>query len=264
MTRWMRVKHDENIKFGILDGELITGHTGVKFDEPTPTEESLQLDSVEVLTPCLSSKIIGLWNNFGAAAAKNDLERPPEPLYFYKPSSGVLAPGGTIVRPESYDGRVIFEGELGVVIGKRCKDVSMAEVDDYVLGYTCVNDATALDIISEDSSFAQWSRAKSFDTFTPFGPVIATDLDTQSLQVTSTLNGKIRQDYPVSDMFFSPLELVQRISRGMTLLPGDIITCGTSLGALAMKPGSVIEIHINGIGTLSNTFGGDDEGAAHP
>ena len=140
----------------------------------------------------------------------------------------------------------------------------MEEVEDYVYGYTCVNDVTALDIISEDPSFAQWSRAKSFDTFTPFGPVVATDLDIQSLQVTSTLNGKILQDYPVNDMFFSPLELVQRISRGMTLLPGDIITCGTSLGALAMKPGSVIEIHINGIGTLSNTFGGDDEGEAHP
>ena len=264
MTQWIRVKHDENIKFGTLVDGQINVYTGNKFDEPTPTEESLPLDSVEVLTPCLSSKIIGLWNNFGAAAAKNDLERPPEPLYFYKPSSGVLAPGGTIVRPESYDGRVIFEGELGVVIGKRCKDVPMEEVEDYVYGYTCVNDVTALDIISEDPSFAQWSRAKSFDTFTPFGPVVATDLDIQSLQVTSTLNGKIRQDYPVSDMFFSPLELVQRISRGMTLLPGDIITCGTSLGALPMKPGSTIEIHIDGIGTLSNTFGEGDGGEAHP
>jgi len=254
----MRVKHDENIKFGTLDGELITVHTGDKFDEPTPTTEILSLDSVEVLTPCLNSKIIGLWNNFGAAAAKNDLERPPEPLYFYKPSSGTLPPGGTIVRPESYDGKVIFEGELGVVIGRRCKDVLMQEVEDYVYGYTCVNDVTALDIISEDPSFAQWSRAKSFDTFTPFGPVVATDLDVQSLQVTSTLNGKVLQDYPVSDMFFSPLELVQLISRGMTLLPGDVIACGTSLGAQPMKPDATIEIHIDGIGTLSNTFGQDD------
>ncbi len=255
MTRWMRVKHDENIKFGALVDGQITVHSGDKFDEPTPTTEILQLDSVEVLTPCLCSKIIGLWNNFGAAAAKNDLERPPEPLYFYKPSSGTLAPGGTIVRPDSYDGRVIFEGELGVVIGKRCKNISLEEANDYVYGYTCVNDVTALDIISEDPSFAQWSRAKSFDTFTPFGPVVATDLDTQSLQVTSTLNGKVQQDYPVSDMFLSPLELVQLISRGMTLLPGDIITCGTSLGALPMEPGATIDIHIEGIGTLSNTFG---------
>jgi 2-keto-4-pentenoate hydratase/2-oxohepta-3-ene-1,7-dioic acid hydratase in catechol pathway len=254
MTKWIRVKHNEDIKFGTLDNDQISVHTGDMFDGPTPTSESIPLASVEVLTPCLPTKIIGLWNNFGAVAAKNGLDRPPEPLYFYKPPSGILAPGGTIARPESYDDSVIFEGELGVVIGKRCKDVSMAEVDGCVLGYTCLNDATALPIISEDPSFAQWSRAKSFDTFTPFGPVIATDLDPQSLQVTSRLNGKVRQDYPVNDMFFSPLELVQRISRGMTLLPGDIITCGTSLGAVPMGPGSTIEIHIEGIGTLSNTF----------
>ena len=257
MTQWIRVKHNDDIKFGILDDGKISIHTGDMFDGPSPTSESIPLASVEILTPCLPSKIIGLWNNFGAVAAKNDLDRPPEPLYFYKPPSGILAPGGIIVGPDSYDGRVFFEGELGVVIGKSCKDVSMGEVDDYILGYTCVNDATAFQIISEDPSFPQWSRAKSFDTFTPFGPVIATDLDTQSLQVMALLNGKVRQDYPVSDMFFSPQELVQRISRGMTLLPGDIITCGTSLGALPMKPGCTIEIHIDGIGTLSNRF---DEG----
>ena len=257
MTQWIRVEHDGNTKFGTLDDGQISVHTGNMFDGPSPTTESIPLDSVDVLTPCLPTKIIGLWNNFGAVAAKNDLDRPTEPLYFYKPVSGILAPGGTIVQPESYDGRVFFEGELGVVIGKSCKDVSMAEVHDYVLGYTCVNDATAFQIISEDPSFAQWSRAKSFDTFTPFGPVIATDLDAHSLQVTARLNGKIRQDYPVKDMFFSPLELVQRISRGMTLLPGDIITCGTSLGALPMKRGSTIEIRIDGIGTLTNIFAED-------
>ena len=258
MTQWIRVKFNGDIKFGDLDNGQVSVHSGDMFDGPTPTSETIPLSSVEVLTPCLPTKIIGLWNNFGAVAAKNDLDQPPEPLYFFKPPSGILAPGGTIIRPKSYDGRVFFEGELGVVIGKRCKDVSMAEVAEYVLGYTCVNDATALQIISEDPSFPQWSRAKSFDTFTPFGPVIATDLDPQSLQVTAQLNGKIRQDYPVNDMFFSPLELVQRISRGMTLLPGDIITCGTSLGALPMKPGSTVEIHIDGIGTLSNTFAEDD------
>ena len=258
MTQWIRVKHNEDIKFGSLDNGQISVHSGDMFDGPSPTSESIPLASVEVLTPCLPTKIIGLWNNFGAAAAKNGLDRPSEPLYFYKPPSGILAPGGTIVRPESYDGNVIFEGELGVVIGKRCMDVSMAEVDDFVLGYTCVNDATALPIIFEDPSFPQWSRAKSFDTFTPFGPVIATDLDPESLQVTAELNGEVLQDYPVSDMFFSPLELVQRISRGMTLLPGDIITCGTSLGAVPMELGNTVDIRIDGIGTLSNTFAEGD------
>ena len=259
MTQWIRFKHNGDIKFGTLDNGHISVHSGDMFDGPSPTSETIPLDSVEVLTPCLPTKIIGLWNNFGAAATKNDLARPDEPLYFFKPASGILAPGAAIIRPESVDGRVIFEGELGVVIGKRCKNVSMADVADHVLGYTCVNDATALDILFEDPSFPQWSRAKSFDTFTPFGPVIATDLDTQPLQVTAEMNGKVRQDYPVNDMFFSPLELVQRISRGMTLLPGDIITCGTSLGALPMKAGSTVDIHIDGIGTLSNTFAEGDE-----
>jgi len=254
MTQWIRVKHNNSMKFGALEDGNISVHTGDMFDGAAPTSESIPLSSVEVLAPCAPTKIIGLWNNFGAAATKNGWDRPPEPLYFYKPPSGILAPGAAITRPASYDGRVFFEGELGVVIGKRCKDISAAEVDDCVLGYTCVNDATGFDILKEDPSFAQWSRAKSFDTFTPFGPVIATDLDTESLQVRSVLNGKVRQDYPVSDMFFSPSELVQRISRGMTLLPGDIITCGTSLGAAPMKPGSTIDIHIDGIGTLSNTF----------
>ena len=256
MTQWIRVNHNGDIKFGTLDSGTISVYEGDMFDGPSPTSEIIPLDSVEILTPCLPSKIIGLWNNFGAVATKNDLDRPAEPLYFYKPPSGILAPGGAIVQPASYDGKVFFEGELGVVIGKPCKDVSMEEVDDYVLGYTCVNDATAFQIISEDPSFAQWSRAKSFDTLTPFGPVIATDLDAESLRVTSRLNGEVRQDYPVNDMFFSPLELVQRISRGMTLLPGDLITCATSLGAQPMEPGSTIEIHIDGIGTLSNTFDG--------
>ena len=252
MTQWIRFKHDNDVKFGVLEEGNVSVHTGNMFGDASPTTESVPSSSVEVLAPCLPTKIIGLWNNFGAAATKNGLDRPPEPLYFYKPPSGIIAPGATIVRPESYDGRVFFEGELGVVIGKSCKDVSASEVDDCIFGFTCVNDATAFDIINEDSSFAQWSRAKSFDTFTPLGPVIATDLDAESLKVTSVLNGKVRQDYPVSDMFFSPRELVQRISRGMTLLPGDIITCGTSLGAVPMKPGSTIDIQIEGIGTLSN------------
>jgi 2-keto-4-pentenoate hydratase/2-oxohepta-3-ene-1,7-dioic acid hydratase in catechol pathway len=209
------------------------------FAESVPTGGTLPLDSVEVQAPCLPTKIIGLWNNFAEAAAKNGLDEPEEPLYFFKPPSTVLAPGGTILRPESYDGRVFFEGELGVVIGKACREVSEAEVEDVVLGYTCVNDATAFEIISEDPSFAQWSRAKSFDTFTPLGPVIATDLDTDALQVTVRMNGKVRQDYPVSDMFFPPRKLVERISRG----------------ARPMRPGSTVEVEIDGIGTLTNTFG---------
>ena len=263
MTQWIRVEHDGDIKFGTLDDGQISVHAGDMFDGPRPTPETIPLASVEVLTPCRPTKMIGVWNNLGAAAIKQGLTKPDEPLYFFKPPSCFLAPGGVIVRPRSYGGKVLYEGELGVVIGKRCRDVSATQVDECVLGYTCVNDVAAVEIIHEDPSFPQWGRAKSFDTFGPFGPVIATDLDPQSLQVTTRLNGRVRQDYPVSDMFFSPLELVQRISRDMTLLPGDIISCGTSTGALPMKSGSTIDIRIDGIGTLSNSFA-ENQGGAHP
>jgi 2-keto-4-pentenoate hydratase/2-oxohepta-3-ene-1,7-dioic acid hydratase in catechol pathway len=119
-----------------------------------------------------------------------------------------------------------------------------------------VNDVTALDLIGEDSSFAQWTRAKSFDTFGAFGPVIATGLDPDVLGVKTLVGGKVRQDYPVADMIFTPRELVSLVSRGMTLVPGDVIACGTSLGAMPMRPGVEIEVAIDGIGVLSNTLFG--------
>jgi 2-keto-4-pentenoate hydratase/2-oxohepta-3-ene-1,7-dioic acid hydratase in catechol pathway len=123
-----------------------------------------------------------------------------------------------------------------------------------IFGYTCVNDVTAFEIITEDESFPQWCRAKSFDTFAPIGPVIARGLDPDGLTVQTRVGGKVRQDYPVSDMFFSPRQLVSLISRGMTLLPGDVIACGTSTGAMPMRPGVTIEVEIAGIGVLANAL----------
>jgi len=141
------------------------------------------------------------------------------------------------------------------VIGKPCNNVSDEEAADYVFGYTCINDVTAADIISKDPTFAQWSRAKSFDTFGVFGPVIATGLDPDTLVVRTVLNGSERQNYPVSDMIFSPLQIVSRVSRDMTLLPGDIIACGTSVGVGPMRGArDSVEVSIEGIGKLSNTL----------
>jgi 2-keto-4-pentenoate hydratase/2-oxohepta-3-ene-1,7-dioic acid hydratase in catechol pathway len=125
---------------------------------------------------------------------------------------------------------------------------------DHVLGYTCANDVTMADVLHRDPSFAQWVRAKGFDTFCPFGPVVATGLDPERLVVKTTLNGELRQDYPISDMRFSVRELVSRISQDMTLHPGDLILCGTSVGVGSMKPGSSIEVEIEGIGKLANRF----------
>ena len=160
-----------------------------------------------------------------------------------------------MARPPSYDGRVVYEGELGIVIGKPCSNASEAEAADAIFGYTCVNDITAGDIITRDSTFAQWVRAKSFDGFGPFGPVIATDIDPATLVVKTLLNGDERQNYPVADMVFPPARLVSLISRDMTLLPGDLICCGTSLGVGAMKEAeNDVRVSIEGIGCLENRF----------
>jgi 2-keto-4-pentenoate hydratase/2-oxohepta-3-ene-1,7-dioic acid hydratase in catechol pathway len=198
--------------------------------------------------------MIALWNNFHALAAKLGQPEPEEPLYFLKAENSFLASGETIRRPSSYDGKVVYEGELGIVIGRTCKEVSEDDAEGCIFGYTCINDVTALELINKDPTFAQWTRAKSFDSFGVFGPVIATGIDPETLTVKTLLNGRERQNYPVSDMIFPPRRQVSLISHDMTLNPGDIICCGTSLGVLPMRPGTTVEVVIEGIGTLTNTF----------
>lgn len=254
MSRWIRFRHGGHTKFGTLLEDKISIFKGNMFAEPTKTAETVSPEDIEYLTPCQPTKIIGLVNNFHAAAEKQGLPIPEEPLYFFKPPSCYLPHKGEIVQPRSPIGRVIYEGEIGIVIGKTCRDVEAAEVDSCIFGYTCANDVTAMQLIHRDGSFAQWSRAKSFDTFGAFGPTIKTGIDPGKLTIQSILNGRVRQDYPVSDMIFSPHELVIRLSRDMTLVQGDLIICGTSVGVLPMKPGSTIEIQIEGIGTLENTY----------
>ncbi|MFQ5760087.1 MAG: fumarylacetoacetate hydrolase family protein [Acidiferrobacterales bacterium] len=254
MTHWVRFEDRGETKFGTLQNDVITIHLGDIFTTAEPTSETVALDEVKILTPTAASKMVALWNNFHAMAAKFNLAIPEEPLYFIKSTGSFLASGETIRPPASYDGRVVFEGELGVVIGTVCTAVAEADADRFIFGYTCVNDVTAFELINKDSSFAQWTRAKSFDTFGPFGPIIATGLNPAELSIKTILNGEERQNYPVSDMIFSPAKLVSLISKDMTLFPGDVITCGTSLGAGSMKPGSTIEVVIDGIGCLSNSF----------
>ena len=254
MEHWIRFEHQGKVGFGTLEGDVIHRYEGDMLNNPSAMGETVTLGDVKVLIPTEPRQMIGLWNNFKALGEKLGLEVPPEPLYFLKSPSCYLADGEHIPRPASYDGKVIFEGELAIVIGKRCKGVSEAEAKDYVFGYTCINDVTAVEILKRDASFDQWSRCKSFDGFGVFGPVIATGLDPAGLSVRAVLNGDERQNYPVSDMHFSPLQIVSRISQDITLMPGDVIACGTSVGVGSMKPGSTIEISIEGIGTLRNTF----------
>ena len=239
--------------FGLLQGQEIAQYQGDMFGQAAATGQFVKLSDVTVLMPCVPTKVVALWNNFKALGEKLQLSAPPEPLYFLKSPNSWLNPGENIKKP-ACDGKIVYEGELGIVIGKTAAGVPEHEALAHVFGYTCANDVTHAEILNRDASFAQWVRAKGFDTFCPLGPVIATGLDPQALVVTTKLNGELRQNYPVSDMRFSVAQLVSKISHDMTLLPGDIILCGTSIGVGSMKPGSDVEIEIAGIGSLSNKF----------
>nr|WP_227494175.1 fumarylacetoacetate hydrolase family protein [Ramlibacter pallidus] len=250
---WMRFVHDGTERFGTLEGSRVRFWHGNLFDYPERGDRTASLADVRLLTPVQPSKVIALWNNFQALGDKLKLDAPAEPLYLVKTPNSYLAPGGTIRHPGG-GVKVVFEGELGIVIGRTAKDVREDAAMAHVFGYTCANDVTVADILHRDPSFPQWVRAKSFDTFCPFGPCVASGLDPATLQVRTLLDGQVRQDYPISDMRFSVAQLVSLISRDMTLLPGDVILCGTSVGVGSMKPGSTVEVEIPGIGRLGNRF----------
>jgi 2-keto-4-pentenoate hydratase/2-oxohepta-3-ene-1,7-dioic acid hydratase in catechol pathway len=254
MAHWIRFEHQGRIGFGVLENDSINIHSGDMFAGAQASGETVSLAAVKVLIPTQPSKMIALWNNFRALAVKQGSPIPAHPLYLLKGNNSFLAHGETIRVPASYSGKVVYEGELGIVIGKRCTAVSEAQAPDCIFGYTCINDVTAADIIHKDATFAQWVRSKSFDTFGVFGPVVATGLDPATLTVKTILDDQERQNYPVTDMIFPPASLVSLISRDMTLEPGDVIACGTSVGVGSMKPGIRISVVIDGIGTLSNRY----------
>jgi 2-keto-4-pentenoate hydratase/2-oxohepta-3-ene-1,7-dioic acid hydratase in catechol pathway len=255
MSSWIRFRHEGAAGFGTLTPAGVRVHDGEMFGYPRPNGRVLPLCDIELLAPTVPSKIVALWNNFQALAAKLNQPKPPEPLYLLKATTSIAAPGAVIRRPASYDGKTTYEGELGIVIGKTCSAVSVEEADDFIFGYTCVNDITANDILSRDPTFAQWARSKSIDGYGPFGPVIATDVCPAKLVVRTILNGVERQNYPIADMIFGVQELVSKISQDMTLLPGDLICCGTSIGVGVMKePVNTVTVAIDGIGELTNEF----------
>jgi len=194
------------------------------------------------------SKIIGIGQNYRAHAAEMGKGIPEEPLMFLKPPSAVIADGMPIERPAGYE-RVDYEGELGVVIGKRAHRVSRDQALAYVHGFTCVNDVTVRDLQKKDG---QWTRAKGFDTFCPIGPRVVSGLDPSNLRVTTRVNGQVRQDSSTSDLIFDVPTLISFVSQHMTLEPGDVISTGTPSGVGNLNPGDVVEVEISGIGVLRN------------
>jgi 2-keto-4-pentenoate hydratase/2-oxohepta-3-ene-1,7-dioic acid hydratase in catechol pathway len=204
-----------------------------------------------LLPPCAPSKIVCVGRNYAEHAKELGNEVPSEPLIFLKPPSSLIASGDAIVYPKLSQ-RVDFEGELGVVIGKRARNVASAQAGEYILGYTCVNDVTARDLQKKDG---QWTRGKGFDTFCAVGPCLIPreEADFKSFRVRTLVNGETKQDAPVTDMLFDVNAIIAYVSAFMTLEPGDLIATGTPPGVGPLQPGSKVQIEIAGIGVLENT-----------
>lgn len=219
-------------------------------DVPTRRMDPLALTDAVLLAPVSPSKIVCVGRNYREHAAELGNEVPAEPLLFFKPPSSLLAPGAKVRRPSLAE-RVDYEGELGVVIARKCYQLSADEdVRPYILGYTCVNDVTARDLQKKD---VQFTRAKSFDTFCPVGPLVTNEIDPWAgINVETRVNGTVRQQGNTRDFIF-PLDAVIRyISQVMTLMPGDLIPSGTPQGVGPVVAGDVMEVTVEGIGTLSN------------
>ncbi len=247
-----RFKHGDRTIFGIIKGKEIVPIKEKRISEImetiTPEGEPLTFRDIKFLSPTRPTKIVAVGLNYKAHAEEMGKPLPEEPLLFMKPSTAVISNKMKIIKPKMSQ-RVDYEGELAVVIGRKCKKVSPEEAPDYILGYSCFNDVTARDLQQKD---VQYTRAKSFDTFAPYGPWINTDIDPIGLKITTRVNGEVKQEGNTEDMIFSPFELVSFISQIMTLLPGDVIATGTPPGVGPLQAGDRVEVEIEGIGTLIN------------
>lgn len=232
----IRFRYGGNVHSGTLTGEIIESK-GSKY----------HLGEVELLAPTAPSKVICVGLNYTEHARELKMAIPDEPIIFLKPPTSVIGPDANIALPPS-SSRVDYEGELAVVIGKRCKNIRANEAERYILGYTCFNDVTARDLQQKDG---QWTRAKSFDTFAPIGPCIA-QIDPGNADITTKVNGVVRQSSNTSDLIFDVPVLVEFISHIMTLELGDVIATGTPPGVGALKEGDLVEVEIEGIGVLKN------------
>jgi 2-keto-4-pentenoate hydratase/2-oxohepta-3-ene-1,7-dioic acid hydratase in catechol pathway len=245
----VRYREGNLIKWGVMEEDSIREMEGDPFGHFHLTPKAKDLQEVKLLSPCLPSKIVALGLNYRDHAEEMKIALSKEPLLFLKPSTSVIGPGEAIVYPEMSK-RVDYEAELAVVIRKVAKAVPVERTAEYILGYTCFNDVTARDLQPKDG---QWTKAKGFDTFSPIGPWIVTDIDPHHLEISSYLNGERHQHSNTKNLVFGPYHLVSFISHIMTLLPGDVIATGTPSGIGPMAVGDKIDIVIERIGTLSNT-----------
>jgi len=230
----------KNGKVGKIDGS--------PFEQFSRFEAETAITEVELLSPVEPSKIVCVGRNYAAHAAEHDAEVPEVPLIFLKPPSTIIPHGGTILLPPQSQ-QVEHEGELAVVIGKTGRWIPPEEAQDFIFGYTIANDVSARDLQFQDG---QWTRGKGFDTFCPLGPWIETDFDPADAMVTCHVNDEMRQMASTRDMVFNVRQLVAYASSVMTMFPGDILLTGTPAGVNTLQDGDIVEVAIEGIGTLRN------------
>jgi 2-keto-4-pentenoate hydratase/2-oxohepta-3-ene-1,7-dioic acid hydratase in catechol pathway len=261
--KYCRFQFNDQAHYGLI--ESVAGHETILRILLTPPEEAdgdmeslrtrkieyIALEQATLLPPVRPSKIVCIGRNYREHAEELGHEVPKEPLLFLKATSALLAPGGTVRRPKISE-RVDHEGELGVVIGKTCYQPGVDEdIRPYILGYTCVNDVTARDLQNKDG---QWSRSKGFDTFCPVGPLVTDEIDPWAgIEVETRVNGTVRQQGNTRDLIFPLDVLIRHIAQAMTLFPGDLIPTGTPSGVGPLVAGDIVEVSVEGVGTLRNT-----------
>ncbi len=255
-----RFAGDDDPRYGVVgaDGDtpIIAPLKGDPLYAPLElTGEKLALEDVRLLAPVIPrSKVVCVGKNYVAHAAEMGGDVPEEPLIFLKPNTSVIGPGEPIFYPKQSQ-NVHFEGELAIVIGRICRNLTAEDAPKVIYGYTVANDVTARDLQAKDG---QWARAKGFDTFCPLGPWIETDFDPSDVRVRTTLNGETKQDGRTSDMVFDVTTILQYVTSFMTLLPGDVVLTGTPDGVGPMQAGDHVAVTIDGLGTLTNPVVADD------
>jgi 2-keto-4-pentenoate hydratase/2-oxohepta-3-ene-1,7-dioic acid hydratase in catechol pathway len=264
-VRIARFARGDGVAYGVVEGEPEGGGTaagpgltvaelhghpfGIDPGGVRLTGRRYPLAEVRLLAPVLPSKVVAADRNYPSQVREGDGEPPAEPALFLKPSTSVTGPGEAIKYPVKLTERVDYEGELAVVIGRLCRQVPAERADEVVFGYTCANDVTARDLQARDG---QWTRAKGFDTFCPLGPWMETGTSPADLELTTTVNGAVRQRARTSEMLCGVPALIASVSQVMTLLPGDVLLTGTPAGAGPLADGDEVSVTIESIGTLTN------------
>jgi 2-keto-4-pentenoate hydratase/2-oxohepta-3-ene-1,7-dioic acid hydratase in catechol pathway len=247
----VRVATKDGPAWGVVEGDEVLHLPDGPFGALDAGDSLGRIDELSLLAPATPSKIVCVGRNYAAHAAEHGADVPAEPLLFFKPPSSVVAPGAEIVLPD-LSSRVEHEGELALIIGRRCRGVPEELAWQQVLGVTCGNDVTARDLQRADS---QWTRGKGFDTFCPLGPRIVTGLGEEevgALDVCCAVNGEVRQNANTAQMVFSPAFLIAYITQVMTLEAGDVIMTGTPSGVGPLQAGDIVEVSVSGVGSLSN------------